>query len=114
MALSVVTIGAFLVENLLYFPLSVPYMKDLAAGAPLLDMRFGYTPDAAWRLFEVLGQNGRDNYLKLLWTIDILLPALFALFLILRSVGEYFTHGDRCPFWQRCAITWRTSRSRCS
>jgi hypothetical protein len=73
--------GAFLVENLLYFPLSVPYMKDLAAGAPLLDMRPGYTPDAAYHLFDVLGQTGRGAYVKLLWTIDLLLPALFSLFL---------------------------------
>jgi hypothetical protein len=75
-------IGAFLAENFLYFPLSVPYMKDLAAGAPLLDMRPGYTPDAAYHLFDVLGQTGRGAYLKLLRTIDLLLPALFGLFLL--------------------------------
>jgi len=74
-------IGAFLAENLLYFPLSVPYMKDLAAGEPLLDMRPGYTPDAAHHLFDVLGDTGRSAYLKLLWTVDLLLPALFGLFL---------------------------------
>jgi hypothetical protein len=56
-------------------------MKNLAAGAPLLDMRLGYTPDAAYRLFDVLGQKGRGDYLRLLWTIDLLLPALFGLFL---------------------------------
>jgi hypothetical protein len=48
--LSALTISAFLAENFLYFPLSVPYMKDLAAGAPLLDMRPGYSPDAAYHL----------------------------------------------------------------
>ena len=74
-------IGAFLAENLLYFPLSVPYMKDLAAGAHLLDMRPGYSPGAAYDLFDVLGQTGRGAYLRLLWTIDLLLPALFGLFL---------------------------------
>ena len=76
-----VTIGAFLAENFLYFPLSVPYMKDLAAGAPLLDMRPGYPQDAAYHLFDVLGQTGRSAYLKMLWTVDLLLPALFGLFL---------------------------------
>lgn len=75
------TIGAVLAENLLYFPLSVPYMKDLGAGATLLDMRFGYTPSAAYHLFDALGQTGRDAYLRLLWTIDLLLPALFGLVL---------------------------------
>src|SRR4051812_41639127 len=73
--------GAFLAENLLYFPLSVPYMKGLAVGEPLLDMRPGYSPVVAYHLFEVLGQPGRGAYLRLLWTIDLLLPALFGLFL---------------------------------
>jgi hypothetical protein len=73
--------SALLAENMLYFPLSVPYMKELAAGAPLLDMRPGYSPDAAYHLFYVLGQTGRGAYLKLLWTVDLLLPALFGLFL---------------------------------
>src|SRR3954468_16279803 len=54
-----VTIGAFLAENLLHFPVSVLYMRGLAAGAPLLDMRPGYTPDAAYQLFDLLGQTGR-------------------------------------------------------
>ena len=75
------TIAAFLAENLLYFPLSVPYMKELAAGAPLLDMRPGYTPNDVYHLFDILGQSGRGAYLRLLWTTDLLLPALFGLFL---------------------------------
>lgn len=74
-------IGALLGENLLYFPLSVPYMKALAAGTPLLDMRLGYTPSDAYDLLDRLGQTGRGAYLRLLWTIDLLLPALFGFFL---------------------------------
>jgi hypothetical protein len=73
--------GALLAENLLRFPLSVPYMKELAAGAPLLDMRPGYTPDDVYHLFDTLGQSGRGAYLRMLWTIDLVLPALFGLFL---------------------------------
>jgi len=73
--------GALFAENFLYFPLSVPYMKELAAGASLLDMRPGYTPSAAYHLLDVLGQAGRDAYLRLLWTIDLVLPALFGFFL---------------------------------
>ena len=76
-----VTIGAFFAENLLDFPLSVRYMKKLAAGAPLLDMRPGYTPGDVYHLFDTLGQPGRGAYLRLLWTIDLVLPALFGVFL---------------------------------
>jgi nucleoside-diphosphate-sugar epimerase len=81
LALLVLAIGAFLAENLLSFPLSVPYMKGLSAGAPILDMRPGYTANAAYQLFDVLGRSGRAAYLTLLCTIDLVLPALFGLFL---------------------------------
>ena len=80
-ALFALAIGAFLAENLFHFPLSVSYMRELAAGMPLLDMQPGYSPGDAYHLFDVLGQTGRADYLRLLWTIDLLLPALFGLFL---------------------------------
>jgi hypothetical protein len=79
--LSVLAIGLFLAMNWLTFPLSVPYPTKLAAGAPILDMRLGYTPSAVYELFDSLGQTGRNAYLTLLWTADLLLPALFSLFL---------------------------------
>ena len=42
-----------------------------------------YTPQEAYQLFDVLGKNGRNAYLTLLWTLDLLLPALFGTFLSL-------------------------------
>ena len=78
---SVLAIGALAAENGLDFPLSVPYMKKLAGGAPLLDMRPGYSPEAAYELLDSLGRDGRTAYLKLLWTVDLVLPALFGAFL---------------------------------
>jgi NAD dependent epimerase/dehydratase family enzyme len=80
-ALFALAVGAFLAENLLHFPLSVSYMTKLAGGAPILDMRPIYTPQEAHRLLETLGQTGRAAYLQLLWSIDLVLPALFGLFL---------------------------------
>jgi hypothetical protein len=80
-SLSSLAIGAFLAENLLSFPLSVPYMTQLSGGAPILDMRPGYTPAAAYELFDALAQAGREAYLTLLWTVDLILPMLFGLFL---------------------------------
>jgi hypothetical protein len=74
-------VGALLAENLLDFPLSMPAMKRLAGGLPILDMRLGYSASAAARLFDALGAAGRTAYLHLLWTVDLGLPALFALFL---------------------------------
>jgi len=80
-ALSVMALGAFFAENFLTFPLSVPFMRSLASGAPILDMRLGYTPSAAYRFFDALGRPGRIDYLVMLWTVDLVLPALFGSFL---------------------------------
>jgi nucleoside-diphosphate-sugar epimerase len=80
-ALLVLAVSAFLAENLLHFPLSVPYMKELANGAPMLDLRIGYRSEAAYHFFDVLGKTGRSAYLHLLWSIDVVLPALFGFFL---------------------------------
>jgi len=79
--LSMVTVGSLLAENLLNFPLSVPAMKRLAGGLPILDMRPWYSGHAAYQLFDALGATGRSAYLHLLWSVDLCLPLLFALFL---------------------------------
>jgi len=79
--LSVLAVSALVAENFLTFPLSVPYMKDLAGGAPILDMRLGYSPEAAYHLFDLLGEAGRKANLTLYWSVDLVLPALFGSFL---------------------------------
>ena len=81
LVLSVVTIGALLAENLLDFPGSVPRMRRLAAGLPILDARLWYSSQSVTHLFDTLGENGRRAYLQLLWSVDLCLPLLFALFL---------------------------------
>jgi len=98
-ALSVLTIGVFLAIHLLSFPLSLSYMKRLAAGATILDMRPGYTPAAAYQLFDALGRTGRSAYLTVLWTIDLLLPALFSTFLSAAIRRGAFRAWRSVPFF---------------
>jgi nucleoside-diphosphate-sugar epimerase len=105
-------IAAFIGENWLRFPLSVPYMKNLADGAAILDMRPGYTSGAAYQLFDALGQTGRSAYLMLLWTIDLLMPALFGAFLssVIRRGRFRAAHSlpflaVACDYGENIAIT---------
>ena len=111
-ALCFLAIAAFIGENWLRFPLSVPYMKSLAGGAAILDMRPGYTSGAAYQLFDALGQTGRSAYLMLLWTIDLLLPALFGAFLssVIRRGRFRAAHSlpflaIACDYGENIAIT---------
>jgi hypothetical protein len=94
------------------FPLSVPYMKGLAAGAPLLDMRPAYTPGAVYQLFDMLGNSGRSAYLQMLWTVDLVLPALFGSFLAasisrgaLRRLRSLPLLAAACDYAENIAIT---------
>ncbi|OFX25911.1 MAG: hypothetical protein A2V77_09855 [Anaeromyxobacter sp. RBG_16_69_14] len=78
-ALLGLTLLAMIGVNAFDFPISVPRMRALASGEPILDMRMtGYSSHEARRLFEALGTLGRRSYLEMLWTVDLLLPALFA------------------------------------
>jgi nucleoside-diphosphate-sugar epimerase len=78
-ALLAVTLAAVAAVNALDLPLGVPRLRALAGGAPILDMRIhGYTPAEAYRLLELLGPVGRRSYGEMLWTVDLLLPALFS------------------------------------
>jgi len=110
--LSMVTVGSLLAENLLNFPLSVPAMKRLAGGLLILDMRPWYSAPAAYQLFHALGPTGRSAYLHLLWSVDLYLPLLFALFLSgaikrgrLRRLGWVPVLAATCDYAENVAIT---------
>jgi hypothetical protein len=81
LTLLVLALGGFMAVNLASFPLSVPWMRQLSGGRPILDMEFWYSASTVYSLFDVLGEAGRRAYLQLLWTIDLILPTLFGLFL---------------------------------
>jgi hypothetical protein len=110
--LFVLTICAILAENCLNFPLSVPWMKGLGGGLPILDMRPGYSENAVHLLFDALGESGRRAYLHLLWTVDLMLPALFGLFLwtairrgAFRRLGWIAWLAPICDYAENIAIT---------
>lgn len=71
--------AAIAAVNGLDLPLTARRMKSLAGGEPLIDLHFGYGPGDAHRLLSRLGEEGRSTYLTFLWTVDLILPALFGL-----------------------------------
>ncbi len=71
--------AAIAAVNGLDLPLTARRLKRLAGGEPLLDLRVRYGPEEAHHLLSRLGALGRSSYLTMLWTVDLLLPALFGL-----------------------------------
>lgn len=77
--LALLALAAIVYENASGGPLSIPWLARRAHGLPILDARLHYAPGDVWSLLSALGAGGRHSYLTLLWTVDLVLPALFAL-----------------------------------
>lgn len=67
--------------NLLDMPISLPRMKALTGGRTILDMLPFYTAEKAYQMLTAYGPAGRQHYLRILASVDILLPILAASFL---------------------------------
>ncbi len=77
---TVLALGAFVVENTFGFVGSVPYFKRLTGGLGILDMLPLPNPERAHRALALLGDDGRRQYAILLVTFDIAFPLTLALF----------------------------------
>ena len=67
--------------NLLDMPISLPRMKALTGGHTILDMVPFYTAEKAYQMLTAYGPAGRQHYLRILFSVDIVLPILAASFL---------------------------------
>lgn len=90
---------ALVAVNAVPFPLSVPSLRALGGGLPILDMRLGYDLAAVRELLSALGEGGRASYLAMLWRIDLALPALFS-----ASLASALGAG-RLTRWRWVALT---------
>ncbi len=80
-ALALVFFPLILSVNLLDMPISLPRMKALTGGHTILDMVPFYTAEKAYQMLTAYGPAGRQHYLRILFTVDIVLPILAASFL---------------------------------
>ena len=77
LTLLICSVGAFLAENFLYFPLSVPWMLQHSGGVPFLDRVPGRDAEKTYEMLDALGAVGREHHLYFISTIDLALPLLF-------------------------------------
>jgi hypothetical protein len=84
--------------NGLDLPLTVRRLRALAGGEPVLDLRLAYSAEDVRRVLSRLGPAGRSEYLTMLWTVDLVLPALFA-----TALGAAIRAGALAR-WHRVAL----------
>jgi hypothetical protein len=71
-----------LIFNLFLFPARTKRLETLSGGAgPVLDVRFGYSPDEVHAYAAALGPEGRRLYAITQVTLDLAYPALYGLLL---------------------------------
>lgn len=85
--------------NALLFPLMSARFGELSKGARTLDVQFGYLPADAIQQIASYGEQGRNYYLIIAWTADLLFPFVYmALFsLLLATIFKGATSPDH-PF----------------
>ena len=71
----------FLIFNLYLFPKSFKEFENFKMKP--LDLKLGYNKDYVLVLFEKLGENGRQQYKKALWTLDFIYPMIYNALLVL-------------------------------
>ena len=91
LTLAVCSLGAILAINLLYFPLSVRWMRQYTTDVPLLDMVAWRSVSRTYNILAALGVTGRRNHLCFIWTIDLVLPVLFGscLYIAIRDSAAF-------------------------
>jgi hypothetical protein len=81
------------VTHLLSFPGTLPYFKEVTAGQTILDMRPSFSADAVYGRLTAMGGTGRDAYLRLIYTVDVVFP--LALLMFLTAWRRFFVPKSR-------------------
>ena len=84
--LGVLAVALVLTVNFADLPWTLPGFQRLTQGAGIPDMQRHYDADGAYRILAAQGETGRAYYLRSLWTLDVALPVLAALWLAIAIV----------------------------
>lgn len=88
----------FFITHFTYFPGSLPYFEAAANHQSLLDLKPEFSLDGVYQRLESFGEPGRQAYLKLIPTIDIIFP--LSAFLFLLMLGGLAAEKYRHPLFQ--------------
>lgn len=91
----------FVLFTVLVLPRQAASARAAGGGAGSPDTSFSYTAEDLYRLAEAYGEQGREAYVRVRYTFDVVWPLVYALFLctaISWLFGRVFDEGS---WWQR-------------
>ena len=79
-------IGAYVLFNVGVLPVAAARIDAEGRQVGPLDLRFGYSPATAYAALSAYGAAGREAYLRIELTVDVVYPVVYALLLNLSAL----------------------------
>lgn len=80
-----VLLSVFVLTHVVKFPGSIPYLREVVHGQPILDMKPSFSSAETYQRLESFGEIGRELYMRTMLTVDIVFPISVFIFLFLLS-----------------------------
>ena len=90
--------------NAVVLPIAGARIQAFSGGVGPLDLRFAYTADQAFAALTAYGPTGREFYLLIELTADVLYPIIYSLFFSLAILFFWERAGGRWPILARLAL----------
>lgn len=83
----------FLIFIVFVLPQVVRFSIKMTGHVKSPDTSLIYSAEDLYQMAETYGESGRDAYIKLRWTFDVIWPVVYTLFLVLwtRKLSEYIS-----------------------
>jgi hypothetical protein len=95
-------LAVFGATHLLSFPGSVAHFKAVTGGQKILDMQASVSADETYQRLEAMGEGGRELYLRLILTVDIVFPLAVLLFSFV--LARFAAERAKLKGWSRAML----------
>jgi hypothetical protein len=95
-------LAVFGATHLLSYPGSVAYFKAATGGQKILDMQPSVSAEETYQRLQAMGEVGRELYLRLMLTVDIVFPLAMLIFLF--ALAQFAAERAKLKGWRRTIL----------
>lgn len=101
---ALVALVVFVLFTALVLPRQAASAEESAAEAGTPDLSFYYSPGDLYRMAEAYGEDGREAYIRVRFTFDLLWPVVYTFFLATAISWLYARGFSESSPWQRANL----------